>query len=100
MLLSWTSTSFGIAGRLKPGAEIAQARAEVEAISSRLAREHRELARDRRVVVLPLKEGTLAPDALSLMMSEGADPLVVVNAEGTPIGLLSVARVGRVLSDL
>jgi osmoprotectant transport system ATP-binding protein len=43
---------------------------------------------------------TTLRDALSLMMSEGADPLVVVNADGTPIGLLSVARVGRVLSEL
>ena len=34
------------------------------------------------------------------MMSEGADPLVVVDADGTPMGLLSVERVGRVLSDL
>jgi osmoprotectant transport system ATP-binding protein len=39
-------------------------------------------------------------DALSLMMSEGADPLVVVDDEDRPIGLLSVARVGRVLSEL
>ena len=43
---------------------------------------------------------TTLRDALSLMMSEGADPLVVVDADGTPIGLLSVARVGRVLSEL
>jgi osmoprotectant transport system ATP-binding protein len=43
---------------------------------------------------------TTLRDALSLMMSEGADPLVVVNADGTPIGLLSVARVGRVLTEL
>jgi osmoprotectant transport system ATP-binding protein len=43
---------------------------------------------------------TTLRDALSLMMSEGADPLVVVDAAGTPIGLLSVARVGRVLSEL
>jgi osmoprotectant transport system ATP-binding protein len=43
---------------------------------------------------------TTLRDALSLMMSEGADPLVVVDAGGTPIGLLSVARVGRVLSEL
>jgi osmoprotectant transport system ATP-binding protein len=43
---------------------------------------------------------TTLRDALSLMMSEGADPLVVVGADGTPIGLLSVARVGRVLSEL
>jgi osmoprotectant transport system ATP-binding protein len=43
---------------------------------------------------------TTLRDALSLMMAEGADPLVVVDAGGTPIGLLSVARVGRVLSDL
>jgi osmoprotectant transport system ATP-binding protein len=43
---------------------------------------------------------TTLRDALSLMMAEGADPLVVVDAEDTPIGLLSVARVGRVLSEL
>jgi osmoprotectant transport system ATP-binding protein len=43
---------------------------------------------------------TTLRDALSLMMSEGADPLVVVDAAGTPIGLLSVARVGRVLTEL
>jgi osmoprotectant transport system ATP-binding protein len=43
---------------------------------------------------------TTLRDALSLMMSEGADPLVVVDADDTPIGLLSVARVGRVLSEL
>jgi osmoprotectant transport system ATP-binding protein len=43
---------------------------------------------------------TTLRDALSLMMSEGADPLVVVDAEDKPIGLLSVARVGRVLSEL
>ena len=34
------------------------------------------------------------------MMSEGADPLVVVGTDGTPIGLLSVERVGRVLTEL
>src|SRR5262245_5197866 len=43
---------------------------------------------------------TTLRDALSLMMSVGADPLVVVDADGTPIGLLSVARVGRVLTEL
>jgi len=43
---------------------------------------------------------TTLRDALSLMMSEGADPLVVVDAGGVPIGLLSVARVGRVLTEL
>jgi osmoprotectant transport system ATP-binding protein len=43
---------------------------------------------------------TTLRDALSLMMPEGADPLVVVDVDGTPIGLLSVARVGRVLSEL
>jgi osmoprotectant transport system ATP-binding protein len=43
---------------------------------------------------------TTLRDALSLMMSVGADPLVVVDPEEKPIGLLSVARVGRVLSEL
>jgi hypothetical protein len=34
------------------------------------------------------------------MMAEGADPLVVIDVDGQPIGLLSVHRIGRVLSEL
>ena len=56
---------------------------------------------DRDVPAGPQAPGsTTLRDALSLMMSEGADPLVVVDAAGRPIGLLSVARVGRVLTEL
>jgi osmoprotectant transport system ATP-binding protein len=43
---------------------------------------------------------TTLRDALSLMMAKGADPLVVVDEEDRPIGLLSVHRIGRVLSEL
>ncbi len=43
---------------------------------------------------------TTLRDALSLMMAEAADPLVVVDEDGQPIGLLSVHRIGRVLSEL
>lgn len=44
--------------------------------------------------------GTTLRDALSLMMSEGADPLVVVDEAGTPIGQISVARIGGLLVGL
>jgi osmoprotectant transport system ATP-binding protein len=43
---------------------------------------------------------TTLRDALSLMMSEGAEQLVVLDAGGNPIGVLSVGQVGRVLSEL
>jgi osmoprotectant transport system ATP-binding protein len=43
---------------------------------------------------------TTLRDALSLMMSEGADPLLVVGDDGTPIGQISVARIGRLLVEL
>jgi osmoprotectant transport system ATP-binding protein len=43
---------------------------------------------------------TTLRDALSLMMSEGADPLVVVDADGAPIGQVSVAHIGRMLVEL
>ena len=43
---------------------------------------------------------TTLRDALSLMMSEGADPLVVTDADGNPVGQISVARVGRLLAEL
>jgi osmoprotectant transport system ATP-binding protein len=49
----------------------------------------------------PRAPGTMTlRDALSLMMSEGADPLVVVDSEGAPLGLISVARVGQLLAEL
>ncbi len=49
----------------------------------------------------PRAPGTMTlRDALSLMMSEGADPLVVVDAADKPLGLISVARVGRLLAEL
>jgi osmoprotectant transport system ATP-binding protein len=43
---------------------------------------------------------TTLRDALSLMMSEGADPLVVTADDGTPVGQISVAHVGRILTEL
>ena len=43
---------------------------------------------------------TTLRDALSMMMSEGADPLVVIADDGTPVGQISVARVGRLLTEL
>jgi osmoprotectant transport system ATP-binding protein len=43
---------------------------------------------------------TTLRDALSLMMSEGADPLVVTEDDGTPLGQISVAHVGRILTEL
>jgi osmoprotectant transport system ATP-binding protein len=49
----------------------------------------------------PRAPGTMTlRDALSLMMSEGADPLVVVDADDKPLGLISVAHVGRLLTEL
>jgi len=43
---------------------------------------------------------TTLRDALSLMMSEGADPLLVVDDAGAPIGQISVAQIGRLLVEL
>jgi osmoprotectant transport system ATP-binding protein len=43
---------------------------------------------------------TTLRDALSLMMSEGADPLLVVDDAGGPIGEISVAQIGRLLVEL
>ena len=43
---------------------------------------------------------TTLRDALSLMMSEGADPLVVTDDDGMPVGQISVAQIGRLLTEL
>ena len=60
-----------------------------------------ELEPDDRDAAGPSAPGsTTLRDALSLMMSEGADPLLVVDDAGAPIGQISVAQIGRLLVEL
>jgi predicted permease len=74
-----------LAGRLKPGVSLAQARTEVASVMSRLEREHPQTNRNRRAVLLPasdvrihpLVDGALVPGAALLMV---AASLVVVIA--------------------
>ena len=56
---------------------------------------------DRGALDRPRAPGTTTLRvALSLMMSEGADRLVVLDPTGEPMGALSVDHIGRVLSEL
>ena len=70
--------------------------------AARAATPERDRARARRRATGgPSAPGsTTLRDALSLMMSEGADPLVVVDDDGAPIGQISVAQIGRLLVEL
>lgn len=88
----WVSRSFGIAARLKATADIAQARAEVETIAARIERDHPEIKERRKIRVVNLKEGTVAPDAWSLMMALLAGAVVVLAVASANVANLQLAR--------
>jgi len=88
----WVSRAFGTAGRLKASADIAQAKAEVETIAARIAHDHPEIKGDRRIRVVNLKEGTIAPDAWSLMIALLAGATVVLAVASANVANLQLAR--------
>jgi osmoprotectant transport system ATP-binding protein len=59
-----------------------------------------ELEPAQAAVGVSVPATTTLRDALSLMMAEGADPLIVTDEGGNAIGQVSVARVGRLLAEL
>jgi CBS domain-containing protein len=50
-------------------------------------------------VVRPVSPETSVRDALSLMLSEGGEPLTVVDADGSVEGLLTLGVIEQLLSD-
>jgi predicted permease len=84
-----TSTEFGILGRLKPSADITQARSEIETVAARIARDHPELKRDRKLSVSSLKASYLATGAGVLLFTLlGAAAVVLLIACANVANLL------------
>jgi macrolide transport system ATP-binding/permease protein len=69
-------------GRMKPGTELAQVRAEFEGIASRLSALHPETNARERVRILPTNEVTFNPD---------------LDGTVTPVGMILLGAVGLVL---
>ena len=87
-----TSTAFGILGRLKPSADIDQARSEIETIAARIARDHPELERDRKLSVLSAKAGYLATGAGALLLTLLGGAAVVLLIACANVANLQLAR--------
>jgi predicted permease len=89
--MSW----FNVVGRLRPGATLAAARRDVDALAAALAREHPDANADRGARVVPLAEeltGAVRPLLLTLL---GAAGLVLLVAMANVANLLLVRATAR-----
>jgi predicted permease len=90
-----TSAEFGILGRLKPSADIGQARSEIDTIAARIARDHPELERDRKFSVVTAKEGYLATGAGALLLTLLGGAAIVLLIACANVANLLLARSWR-----
>jgi predicted permease len=88
----WTSTGFIVTGRLRDGVSIEQARAEVQTIAANSVRDHPEINRDRQVLVMDVKDSTLANGARNLMWAVLAGAIVVLLVASANVANLQLAR--------
>ena len=82
------STALNVVARLKDGATLAQARAEIETVAARIAQQHPDTSKDLKVAVFNLKEGAARGAAPFLMTLFGAVAVVL---------LISCANVANLL---
>jgi putative ABC transport system permease protein len=87
--MPWTGRGFYVAGRIRAGVSADVARAEVEAIAANTIREHPEIGKDRRLIVMGLKDATLGLGARPLMWALlGAAAVVLLVASANVANLL------------
>jgi putative ABC transport system permease protein len=89
---TWRSTGFSVVGRLKDGATLEQARAEVDTIAAQTLREHPEVSKDRKVTVMGLKESQLAKDGRQLLWAFLGASVVVMLLASANVANLMLAR--------
>ncbi|HXO19395.1 MAG TPA: ABC transporter permease [Thermoanaerobaculia bacterium] len=89
------SGSLGAIGRLRPGVRLRQARAELEAVSARLARQFPATNEDLQASLLPLRQvfAGAAPAALAVLL--GAVGFLLLIACANVAGLERVRAVSR-----
>ena len=88
----WTSTGFIVVGRLRDGVTIEQTRAEVRTIGANVVRDHPEMNGDRQVLVMGVKDSTLANGVRPLMWTLLAGSIVVLLIATVNVANLQLAR--------
>jgi putative ABC transport system permease protein len=88
----WTSAGFIVVGRLRDGVPLEQARAEAQTIGANVVRDHPEMNPDRQVLVIGVKDSTLANGARALMWALLAGSVVVLLVASVNVANLQLAR--------
>ncbi len=84
-----------VAGRLRPGASIEQARAELDAISTRLASQYPDTNKNYKTAIAPMREDIARNVRTSLLVLLGAVGLILLIACANLANLLMARAVGR-----
>ncbi|HEY3883771.1 MAG TPA: ABC transporter permease, partial [Vicinamibacterales bacterium] len=84
-----------VVGRLKPGVTMAQAQAELDAMSQRLAERHPAENGGWRGIMQPLKDSIVAPARTPLILLYVSVSLLLLIAAGNVAILFAVRRLGR-----
>jgi putative ABC transport system permease protein len=90
--MPWTGRGFGVVGRLRDGVSVEEAKTEIAAIAANTFREHPEVGKDRRLIVMGVKDSTLGLGAKPLLWALLGGAAIVLLVASANVANLLLAR--------
>jgi putative ABC transport system permease protein len=90
--MPWTGRGFGVVGRLRDGVTIEQAREEIDRLGAVTINDHPEVGKDRRLLVMGVKDATIGLGARPLMWALLGAAVVVLLVASANVANLLLAR--------
>jgi putative ABC transport system permease protein len=90
--MPWTGRGFGVVGRLRDGVTVEQVREEIDRLGAIALRDHPEIGKDRRLLVMSVKDATLGLGAKPLMWALLGGAMVVLLVASANVANLLLAR--------